>query len=108
MRSFSPEPAADESELLAGVEAGWLVFGHTHVQFTREAAGGVRLLNPGSVGLPFDGDSRAAYALLHEDGRAEPRRVGYDHEAAAAGARERMGPWAKTLARRLELARFDV
>jgi diadenosine tetraphosphatase ApaH/serine/threonine PP2A family protein phosphatase len=29
----------------------------------------VELVNPGSVGMPFDGDTRAAYALLHEDGQ---------------------------------------
>ena len=28
----------------------------------------IEVVNPGSVGLPFDGDQRAAYALLREDG----------------------------------------
>jgi predicted phosphodiesterase len=103
--SFAPEPAGDEAELLSGVREGRLFFGHTHLQFTRRA-GGVELVNPGSVGLPFDGDPRAAYALVGPEG-VELRRVAYDHEASAAAARERMGPWAELLARRLEAARSD-
>ena len=44
--------------------------GHTHVQFKRTAAGH-RVINPGSVGQPKDGDPRAACAVL-ESGRAPP------------------------------------
>jgi predicted phosphodiesterase len=44
-----------------------------------ELADGQALLNPGSVGQPRDGDSRAAYLLLDLDARrAEFRRVAYD------------------------------
>ena len=50
----------------------------------------MELVNPGSVGLPFDGDSRAAYALIADDGELELRRVEYDHEHSAATIRERM------------------
>lgn len=106
-RSFMPEPAPDEPELLAGVTASRLVFGHTHVPF-RRTAGAVELTNPGSVGLPFDGDQRAAYALVHDDGRIEHRRVAYDHESVAARLRERGEHWAETVARRVEQARMDV
>ena len=35
VRSFFPEPAEDEAELLAGVTAARLLFGHTHLQFQR-------------------------------------------------------------------------
>ena len=80
VRSFMPDPGPDEGELLAGVAAEQIVFGHTHLPFERTAAGGIELLNPGSVGMPFDGDHRAAYALLHDDGAVERRRVGYRHE----------------------------
>ena len=107
MRSFAPEPEEDEAELLSGVAEGRLCFGHTHLQFTRRA-GPVELLNPGSVGLPFDGDTRAAYALVDDAGEVELQRVAYGHETVAAAARERMGPWAELLARRLETARFDA
>ena len=67
----------------------------------------MELVNPGSVGLPFDGDVRAAYALVHDDGRVEPRRVSYDNEASATAALDRMGPWADQLARRLRTARVE-
>ena len=111
VRSFLPQPAEDEEELLAGVAEPRLVFGHTHLPFRRLAAtGGIELVNPGSVGMPFDGDPRAAYALVHDDGRVEHRRVAYDHGAAAARLRERWpgAAWADTVARRVEQARMDV
>jgi diadenosine tetraphosphatase ApaH/serine/threonine PP2A family protein phosphatase len=106
VRSFLPEPAADEAALLDGVTAKRLIFGHTHLPFRR--ANGVELINPGSVGMPFDGDTRAAYALVHDDGTVEHRRVAYDHQASAAKVRALGGDWAETVARRIELARADV
>ncbi len=108
MRSFAPRPADGEDELFAGVAEPVLVFGHTHVPFVREA-GAITLVNPGSVGMPFDGDPRAAYALRHDDGRIEHRRVAYDHEGSARALRERFdGDWTNTVARRVERARFDA
>jgi predicted phosphodiesterase len=77
------------------------VFGHTHLAFAREHAG-TTLVNPGSVGLPFDGDQRAAWAVVHDDGRLEHRRVAYDVEAAVQALRARFGaaePAASTVAR---------
>jgi diadenosine tetraphosphatase ApaH/serine/threonine PP2A family protein phosphatase len=108
VRSFLPDPADDEDELLVGVAERRLVFGHTHLPFRRLSAGGVELVNPGSVGMPFDGDPRAAYALVHDDGAVEHRRVAYDHEASAAAVRERFGEsaWTETIARRLATARI--
>jgi putative phosphoesterase len=109
MRSFLPEPLPEDEELLRGVTAPRLIFGHTHVPFRRRA-GDVELLNPGSVGLPWDGDRRAAYALIHPDGAIEHRRVEYDHPAAVQRLREVFGEadWVRTTTRRLEQARFDA
>lgn len=43
---------------------------------------GRRIVNPGSVGQPRDGDPRAAYLVLETDGMIlEHRRVSYDIEA---------------------------
>jgi predicted phosphodiesterase len=106
VRSFLPEPADDEPELLAGVTEARLVFGHTHLQFRRHALGGIELINPGSVGMPFDGDQRAGYALLAEDGEVECRRVAYDHQASAAAVRERFPDFGETIARRIEQATY--
>lgn len=111
VRSFLPQPAADEEELLAGVDAPRLVFGHTHLPFRRiSMVRGIELVNPGSVGLPFDRDPRAAYALVHPDRGVEHRRVPYEHEASAARLRERWpgAAWAETVARRIEQSRGDV
>jgi predicted phosphodiesterase len=99
MESFLPERVEGEEQLLEGVEAPRVVFGHTHLQFERG-----RLLNPGSVGMPWDGDHRAAYAVIDGD-RVELRRVEYDWRKSVAAVRERVG---ELPARRMELARFQV
>lgn len=106
--SFFPEPASEEAELLEGVEVERLVFGHTHLQFRRRSAVGVELVNPGSVGMPFDDDPRPGYALIDDSGELELRRVPYDHVAAASEARERLPDWGETIARRIERARMDA
>jgi diadenosine tetraphosphatase ApaH/serine/threonine PP2A family protein phosphatase len=103
VRSFLPEPADDEAELLEGVTADRLIFGHTHLPFYREAHGR-ELMNPGSVGLPYDGDPRASYVRLHDDGSIEHRRVPYDHAASAAKVSAIPG-WGETVARRIAAAR---
>jgi diadenosine tetraphosphatase ApaH/serine/threonine PP2A family protein phosphatase len=111
VRSFFPQPAPDEAELLAGVQAARLVFGHTHLPFRRvDATRGIELVNPGSVGMPFDGDPRAAWAIVHADRRVEHRRVAYDHGASAAAVRANFdaAAWTATVAARIERARFDV
>jgi predicted phosphodiesterase len=104
MRSFLPEPHEQDAELLMGVDARRVVFGHTHVAFGRAGFGGIALVNPGSVGMPWDGDHRAAYAVLGDQG-VELRRVEYDWRAAVEAVRERVG---ELPARRMELARFQV
>jgi diadenosine tetraphosphatase ApaH/serine/threonine PP2A family protein phosphatase len=106
MHSFWPQPGADEAELLDGISDQRLVFGHIHLAFERTSASGIELVAPGSVGIPMDGDHRAAYALLHDDGRIERRRVAYDHLASADRVRKVAGgaAWGETIARRIEQA----
>jgi diadenosine tetraphosphatase ApaH/serine/threonine PP2A family protein phosphatase len=105
MDSFYPEPHDTDVERLMGVEARRVVFGHTHLQFERVGPGGIELVNPGSVGIPLDGNRRAAYALVHDDDRVELRRVEYDWETSARAVREKVG---ELPAKRIEQARFDV
>jgi diadenosine tetraphosphatase ApaH/serine/threonine PP2A family protein phosphatase len=100
--------ADDEDQLLHGVTAPRVIFGHTHLQFRRRSAGGIELVNPGSAGLPWDGDVRAAYALQDDGGAVELRRVAYDVEEAAGALDAIDEPWAATTARRLRAAAFDV
>lgn len=107
MAGLMPEPADADAELLEGVTALRLVVGHTHHQFRRTAAG-VEIVNPGSVGLPFDGDRRAAWAVLGDDGSIELRRVEYDVAEAIHGVRALGGdaPWVAHVVARLESASF--
>jgi putative phosphoesterase len=65
---------------LAGVDAAVVVGGHTHVQFDR-VVGAHRLVNAGSVGMPYEGVRGAFWALLGPD--VDLRRTEYDVEAAA-------------------------
>jgi predicted phosphodiesterase len=107
LESFMPDPGELDDELLGGASEPRIVFGHTHLQFRRRREDGIDLINPGSVGLPLDGDRRAAYALVREDATVELRRVSYDHERSAAALSERFGDvaWAARSQRRLLTAR---
>lgn len=64
-------------ELTGEVRADVLVVGHTHLPLLRRSRN-VRVVNPGSVGQPLDGDNRASYALW-EEGEVALHRVAYDH-----------------------------
>ncbi len=111
MEPFWPDPADTEGQLLEGVDEQIVVFGHTHLQFSRES-GNHLLVNPGSVGLPWDGDRRAAYALWAGGREFDLRRVEYDSAVYVAAVREEMGATLgehlETLVRRIEDAKFDV
>jgi diadenosine tetraphosphatase ApaH/serine/threonine PP2A family protein phosphatase len=109
METFSPEASGADDELLADDDPDVIVFGHSHLQFMR-AAGERLLVNPGSVGIPFDGDRRAAYAIWEGGRDFELRRVEYDWRGYAEDVKERMsetlGETVETLTARIELARF--
>jgi diadenosine tetraphosphatase ApaH/serine/threonine PP2A family protein phosphatase len=98
--SFAEEPSDDDERLLNGVRDKTVVFGHSHLQFERPGPNGTTLINPGSAGMPLDGDVRAAYALRRRDGRFEFRRVEYDVERAAS-AWEALPGWGEMVAQRL-------
>jgi predicted phosphodiesterase len=100
--SFAPEPEQGEERMLAGVRDRTVVFGHSHQQFTRPGPNGTTLLNPGSVGMPLDGDVRAAWAVRGNDGEFAFRRSEYDVERAAAAWRSLEGPFADFAAQRIE------
>ena len=59
-----------------------LFSGHTHVQ-TLVDFDGKTYCNPGSVGQPRDGDTRAAYATI-EEGKIMLHRVAYDIDRTVA------------------------
>jgi len=63
-------------EALDGIDADVVVCGHTHVQFDRRI-GDIRLVNAGSIGMPYEAESGAYWALL--DGtEVELRRTTYE------------------------------
>jgi putative phosphoesterase len=85
MTSATPEGRL--REMTAGSDADVIMCGHTHMQFDR-VVDGVRIVNPGSVGMPY-GERGACWALLGRD--VDFRRTDYDRESAAA--RIRMSSW---------------
>ena len=66
------------AEILAGVEQRIVVAGHTHMQQDRVVSG-IRFVNAGSVGLPYEGEVASFWALL-VDGEPELRRTPLDRE----------------------------
>jgi putative phosphoesterase len=69
-------------DLLGAVDADVLVCGHTHMQYDRTLTNGLRIVNPGSVGMPYEGKAGAYWAVLGDD--VEFRRSEYDVQAAVA------------------------
>ena len=66
--------------MLDDVHEALVVCGHTHHQFELRA-GDRRVVNAGSVGMPYQG-AAAAFWLLVADGEPEHRRTDYDVDAA--------------------------
>ncbi len=99
VESFPPQPSEDDERLLGGVRDRTVVFGHSHQQFRRPGPNGTDLVNPGSVGMPLDGDPRAAWATW--DGDFAFRRVEYDTQKAADAFRAMGGEFGEFAAGRI-------
>jgi predicted phosphodiesterase len=89
---------------LAGVDAPLVVCGHTHMPFDRLVAGH-RVINPGSVGMPY-GHPGAGWALLGPD--VTLRRTRYDTEAAARVIGASRHPGAQDWAREYVLNHYPA
>ena len=83
--------------VFAGVNANVVVCGHTHMQFDRVIAG-VRVVNAGSVGMPF-GEPGADWLILGPD--IELRHTKYDLQKAASQVRATTYPDARGFAESL-------
>jgi putative phosphoesterase len=87
---FADRDERSLERIAAGSDCDVLIFGHTHVPWTRDI-GGVRFVNAGSAGKPKDGDPRACWVLLTvtpgEPVAVEYGRVPYDVAAMAAAIR---------------------
>jgi diadenosine tetraphosphatase ApaH/serine/threonine PP2A family protein phosphatase len=113
---LSAEAASAALEL---TEAPLVLVGHSHVPLAITLEGDVldgglapdgtetalapgrRLLNPGSVGQPRDGDPRACY-MLYDEGRETLRNVRLEYDVDAAMRRIRAAGLPEFLAERLQ------
>jgi putative phosphoesterase len=95
--------------LLQGVTAEVVAFGHYHIPFVRTLDQWT-LVDVASVGMPRDGNQRAAYATLtweQNAWRIEHQRVPFDIEAVARDYVATGYPDAGEAAARLLKARYD-
>jgi putative phosphoesterase len=83
------------AEVLTGVDAALVVAGHTHQQDDR-TVDGVRFVNAGSVGLPYEGCSDAHWLWI-EDGVPQLRRTAYDAVAVGRRMRDAFAPLADSV-----------
>jgi diadenosine tetraphosphatase ApaH/serine/threonine PP2A family protein phosphatase len=80
--------------VFGGLDESLVVCGHTHMQFDR-IVGKVRVVNAGSVGMPF-GQAGAHWLLLGPD--VELRHTQFDLESAARRIRDTNYPQAQDFA----------
>jgi predicted phosphodiesterase len=73
------------TETFAGVGERAVVIGHTHHQFERRV-GELRVINAGSVGMPYEDDVAAFWTVI-DDGEPSFRRTAFDVERAVAEIR---------------------
>lgn len=107
-----PDTAEADLPAKLGDPRDLFVTGHTHKPLVRRF-GATCIVNAGSVGAPFDGDHRAAYAQLAFDGRTwhtAIRRVPFDvaqslRDFTASGFLEAGGPFATLMELELRHAR---
>ena len=83
--------------VLEGAGPGLVVAGHTHQQDDR-TVGEVRFINAGSVGLPYEGEVGAFWALL-VDGEPHLRKTELDHERIVEVFRQSRWPRASEILR---------
>ncbi len=105
-------PDEELTKKLGDDRAAVMAGGHTHTQMFRRFQHSI-LINPGSIGMPFQRDASrkqsrppfAEYAILNADGDAlaiEFRRVAVDVDAIARAIRESGMPHAEKLANEWE------
>ena len=85
------DPAAWKQRL-SGIQADLVCVGHSHVPFELDL-GDRRVINPGSVGQPRDGDPQASYVVVDE-GAVSFHRTPYDIDAVLTQMRTTgVPPW---------------
>ena len=104
-RYGSDEETIDDTKLPSFQGKTIFICGHTHVPRDtggKTAAGRYRVLNPGSLGKPLDGDNRGAFGIVDipsgtKDNPGEPDfeivRFEYDIEKNVAALKKQQVPW---------------
>jgi putative phosphoesterase len=103
----SPSADASEEELVnayAALGTPRVVYGHIHRSFVRRLPS-FTLANSGSVTLSYDGDPRAAYAVVDDD-QIAIRRVEYDIEREVGVLFRVRYPYAAWIAEMLRTATY--
>ena len=79
-----PDHGQKEIQNLIDPSADIFLVGHTHQPLVRKV-GNTLVINAGSIGLPFDGDTRTGYAqLVQKNGEWRAKIVRFDYDIAAA------------------------
>ena len=107
-----PKTSYKEIQKLIQPEASLFLVGHTHQPLVR-TINHTTVVNAGSIGLPFDGDTRTGYAqITFQDNQWNTKiiRIGYDLDAAAVDCYDTQfisegGPLANLVLTELKLAR---
>ena len=94
----------DLERVYAGLNTRRVAYGHIHQPFIRRLRT-FTVVNSGAVSQSYDGDPRAAYALVDGDD-VEIRRVEYDVEAEIRLLLESADPFAESTAATLRTGRY--
>ncbi|HET8909889.1 MAG TPA: metallophosphoesterase family protein [Ktedonobacteraceae bacterium] len=94
---FTPlTPEKDLQAIFSNLQSEIVVCGHTHMQFERRL-NTLRIVNAGSVGMPYADQPGAYWLLLGPEGY-EHKRTAYDEKAAAEAIKASEYPPAKEFA----------
>ncbi len=108
--SVNPDaPSEALTGMLRDARTETLAYGHIHRPYVREVPGGT-VVNVGSVGFPFDGVPRPAWAIFTlAEGRWRPEivRVPYDTEAVAQELAASDHPAGAVFAERVRTGRME-
>ena len=104
----SATPQDKAREMLGDARANLIVYGHIHYA-SFGMVGEQRLISIGAVGLPFDGNPQAAYALATWNGtqwQVKHHRVSYNYQHVIAAVYQSGQPNAERSAKRLRTANW--
>lgn len=115
--AISPMSTPNDVECwLRDIPEDTIIGAHSHIPLERHI-GPRHIFNPGSVGIPLDGDRRASYMVLEGDHQGwsmfAHRRVSFDHQPIFEAFEkqrfiERCGVAARLLAQEFETARMRL